>query len=441
MNYYRTRFVLVAIVLLFALGFGATRMAAQADFQSSPNITPEVFLPVIVNSGHGTPGPTFTPTLTPTATPSLTPTPTATPCATLAGVLEADLSLQSGCSYLVTGNLLVSQGVTLNVPGNVAVKFMSEKYLRVDGAIIADGDLGHEVVFTSSDENLRWDGIRITSSSGHSSRIAHAIIEYAGFSESAIPVPALSVEGARPILEEIVFRYNRHPFALHSDFQYSVVITDGITLSGGQVYSNTAYALLGSDNNVINGVEFVTNTLDGGSVLLVCAGSTIVNSRFVDNQGLAIDTIDCGQNQQALTTTIANNVFSGNQGAFLDRDKLASAVIFTNNEVFDNYGLVRNPDSLAPITGMDSAVLLGCKTRANENNIAGNRTKFAASVIPGVQPLEPYCEIDASGNWWGTADSTHMANILYDYYDDFELPKIVFSPIRLAPVPNIGPFP
>ncbi|MHA2226220.1 MAG: hypothetical protein ACXAC8_13510, partial [Candidatus Hodarchaeales archaeon] len=41
--------------------------------------------------------------------------------------------------------------------------------------------------------------------------------------------------------------------------------------------------------------------------------------------------------------------------------------------------------------------------------------------------------IDASHNWWGSTNATWVGEKIYDYYDDFNKPKIIYEPFLVNP--------
>jgi len=56
----------------------------------------------------------------------------------------------AGSPYIVTGNALVINGVTLTIEPGVVVKFDSTKALQVDGELIANGTAQNRITFTST---------------------------------------------------------------------------------------------------------------------------------------------------------------------------------------------------------------------------------------------------------------------------------------------------
>lgn len=78
---------------------------------------------------------------------------------------------------------MIAQGVTLTINPGVTVQFNENQTLIVEGAIVADGDAGSEITFTSSANKPAkgdWGTIRFNSTTGVGSLFDHVIIEYGG---------------------------------------------------------------------------------------------------------------------------------------------------------------------------------------------------------------------------------------------------------------------
>ena len=56
----------------------------------------------------------------------------------------------------------------------------------------------------------------------------------------------------------------------------------------------------------------------------------------------------------------------------------------------------------------------------NQNNIYQNSNYFVK--------LASTSDTNATNNWWGTTDTTVISQSIYDFYDDFNLGKIIFNP-------------
>ena len=87
----------------------------------------------------------------------------------------------SGEPYVITTNLIVSNGVTLTLKAGTTLKFASGVRLQVNGTLKVEGTEANPVTFTSNSASPAardWNGIRIDSDATNVV-IDHAVIEYA----------------------------------------------------------------------------------------------------------------------------------------------------------------------------------------------------------------------------------------------------------------------
>jgi len=71
--------------------------------------------------------------------------------------------------YIVTGNILVNEGITLTIEPGVIVKFDSDTYIKMEGTLTAVGTINSYITFqsnASSPDKSDWEGIRIRSTGG-----------------------------------------------------------------------------------------------------------------------------------------------------------------------------------------------------------------------------------------------------------------------------------
>ena len=108
----------------------------------------------------------------------------------VSGVIGEDTVWESGKEYVVTGDVIVEQGVTLTIQPDVVVKLAHERAdeyygITVEGTLVADGgDSTTAILFTSdAPEWARkpgdWRGIEVEASSDSSSVIRYCRIAYA----------------------------------------------------------------------------------------------------------------------------------------------------------------------------------------------------------------------------------------------------------------------
>ena len=110
----------------------------------------------------------------------------------VSGALSSDTTWSLADSpFTVTGNVLVPNGVTLTIEAGVTVRINSEKYLKVQGSLIAIGTESSKITFTSNESSPAkgdWDKIWLASTStlfdGSDNYVSgtifnHCIISYA----------------------------------------------------------------------------------------------------------------------------------------------------------------------------------------------------------------------------------------------------------------------
>jgi predicted outer membrane repeat protein len=127
-------------------------------------------------------------------------------------MLVADTTWSPACGpYVVTGNLLVPNGVTLTVEAGTTVRFAGGTALQVDGILQAQGVADAMVTFTSNLGGAPGDWgyilLRETVAPQPFDDLDFVLIEYAG-GVSITNNAALRVDGAWPGLHDITVRHS-----------------------------------------------------------------------------------------------------------------------------------------------------------------------------------------------------------------------------------------
>ena len=100
-------------------------------------------------------------------TPSVTPT-SSTVSTEVSGKITSDTKWKKENSpYLVTGNILVNEGITLTIEEGVTIKLEEGKTLQIEGQIVARGKEGKEIIFTTSSkkDDDYWNYIYLSNTS------------------------------------------------------------------------------------------------------------------------------------------------------------------------------------------------------------------------------------------------------------------------------------
>jgi len=66
------------------------------------------------------------------------------------------------------------------------------------------------------------------------------------------------------------------------------------------------------------------------------------------------------------------------------------------------------------------------------NNIYGNTASIQLS-LPATR------DINATSNWWGTTETAEIDRLIHDFYDDFDLGKVNYTPFLTEPNPQAEP--
>jgi len=100
----------------------------------------------------------------------------------LNGLVTSNMTLTPDKSYLVTGNLLVTNNATLTIMPGTTIKLQAGATIAASGGkIIAVGTSSQKITFTSSNPPQYWGSISIA---GTSSEFTYCIFEYGGVSSA-----------------------------------------------------------------------------------------------------------------------------------------------------------------------------------------------------------------------------------------------------------------
>jgi len=255
----------------------------------------------------------------------------------------------AGSPYLVTGDLTVPSGQSLEIGAGVEVNFQGHYRFTVNGDLRAVGTEDAMIVFTAANHTSGWAGLRIdTPNTVH---LSYCRLEY-GFASGDYPDMhggAMALLSSDAEVDGCVFADN-------------ATDTDGM---GGAVYAynttatvfrncsflrNHAYGeggaikFSGDGNGKVEDCSFIENSTDygGGAIsFYMVSGTTLRGSSFSRNStnysnGGALQTLGSGN-----TLYVVNCSFNGNRAVSGDGGGASLAytdAYFVNTIMYDNPG-------------------------------------------------------------------------------------------------------
>jgi hypothetical protein len=282
--------------------------------------------------------------------------------------------------YIVTGNILVDEGVTLTIKEGVEVQSQGTYYLMVKGTLAVQGNaenkvsiqLGSYIELQSDNNEISHANFTSTSLliKGNSNIVTDSLISSGTSSYGGIT---------------IMYGGNNHI--------KNTVIED--------IYSGASVSIQGSQGNKIESSVIRQNYSRNSSGIDLSGSNANQITRTVitghSGAGVRVN----GANNTITQTRILNNKY----GVFLSN---GSPNTITKSLIRDNYEAgIYEPSTSDTIT---------------ENVFLNNGKNIKASWGSGA--------IIAPDNYWGSATESEINDTIYDYYDDFNLMKVNYSPFH-----------
>jgi len=391
-----------------------------------------------------------------------------------------------GSPYIVIENVIVEPDVTLLIEPGVVVKFTNGTEMIIDGALIAQGNVTHRIIFTSNSTTPQpgdWGSIRFRNKSDDARCIIEwAIIQYANF--------GVFSESASPTIQNSIVRWNRYGI-------YG--IESGLSVINSTILENVGDGIYGQGRDAIWKIlnSNISSNWGYGICIVSSRGSsvTVDNCYTLNNRFIGIF-LNIGDSSGAV---ISNNrvLNNGSPEAGFPKDGVRahavywSSLLISDNTVFGNNGhgiyasighggsLLISDNTVSGNNGTGVFVNMdysgGCIVNLSKNIVSNNNgtgvylewkyyppARFVASeltviynnqsgIISNIGPVHrskifsnfPYDfvvvssgDVNATLNWWGTTNETVIKERIYDYHDDYNLGRVLYKPFLMPPVAN-----
>jgi len=336
-----------------------------------------------------------------------------------------------GSPYIVIANVIVEPYVYLTIDPGVLIKFKSGTSLILDGYLIAKGNSTHMIIFTSDSVTPlpgSWSAIVFR-------RDVRQTLEWVGIKFAST---GISVENGEICIA--------NSFIIQNNIGVSITGGSSVTIGNSSISHNTDNGLyvekwLSTTVTAIVNLERVSITYNGGAGVSVGRSciATVRQSAITRNNGDGIQSwLGTFENCYVLNSTIAEN--SGH-GLYQDEWSWTTWHIYGSTIAYNiGAGIYRQTDSY-PIYVRNSTIK-GNKNSGISGHIGGDvrYSNLYANVPYDFRNMEA-TDADVLNNWWDTTNETLIQGHIYDYYDDYNLGRVLFKPFLTAParVPDYIP--
>ena len=217
--------------------------------------------------------------------------------------------------YIITGNTMIDDGVTLTIEPGATIKFDGNYFLRIQGTLIAEGTLSDSILFTSnysSPSKGDWDKIEFQGSSDDSNCvIKYAIIEYA--------TTGIYINDASP---EVTNNTISHCSIGGISWMQGITDLRNNTIDDIGSQSGTGLYVSGNNSTTINISDNFFSNIRGDGIRLSNNNSCSIN---VSDNNISHVSVHIGRytagiyiSQSSSDIVITNNSISGSKNTYYD---------------------------------------------------------------------------------------------------------------------------
>lgn len=370
------------------------------------------------------------------------------------GIIKQDtVWTKAGSPYILTGPVAVKNGVTLTIdPGvSVNINFFS---LQVNGSLVARGTDAYPIdiyngTITFTAVSSGWNEQTGSGCIIEKANLHQITDQYGNYNDASsiiingsspklannINIDYLTVSGGSPIIS------NNNIGNLEIDGGVAYILENiiwGVSLRGGSP--------LISGNSIGTGINCYGMDLGVGSPIIWNNSITVPGGTDVSVISLAFSGQVIVSNNKIIggSTGVTQGLWGRTSGPYYTAYglRVQGNAVVSNNIIFNctvASMILSSGDGVADIKVLNNTLSgTGIQIKGqvlasiNGNNIQG-----------GLTLKEPASNnVDASSNWWGTVDSSAIAELIVDSNDNYNLGTVTFSPFLTAPnslaVPDVN---
>jgi hypothetical protein len=331
------------------------------------------------------------------------------------GIITSNQTWTRDKIYVVTGNILVPNGVTLTIEPGTVISYTDKAFIQIDGTLIASGTVSSPIVFMGGGCGIRFTDTSqdYDPSTGTGSVIAYTHIGQIP-QDGCYGHAAIEVNNASPLIMHNVINPSGTSGASYCCVTGIVAYNTASTISYNEIYGAGYIALSANGNptvehNIIrdsgysqncvvsiNGGVFRNNVLRNNSYgeLALCPSNTLVEGNLLYENGNTAILLGSG------SIIRYNTLLRYGVGIFIGGYMTTT---ITNNNFLDNF------------TGGNE---WGGGCHYNHYNILV--TNGCCGVYCGSDnyPTSPFT-ITAQNNYWNSTEPNQISGWIRDRNDDF----------------------
>jgi len=341
----------------------------------------------------------------------------------IGGIIWSDETWTNDYLYIVTSNSLVDEGVTLTIEAGTRIQFCVDKYLRIDGCLVAIGTEDSMIVFTSNAQNPApgdWGGIRI----GYPDTVKYAEVAFG---------EGIKTSGGSYIA------YNW----IHDNTDPSY-LGGGVWLKGNSVVEYNLIQRCGAGHGSGGGIALGGFAYDG------VVGGVIRYNIIEESSGYPyVGGIYIGNSSPSDSLIISHNVIRNNYsanmnnytgGIYFNMSYVSDLISITNNTLYGNgnaitFSSTGSSNNFFPVIKNNTIIFnkYGIRKICNRGNITISNSNILHQSEYNIYNGGS-SNISATHNYWGTTSTDSIDTWIWDYYDDFDLGKVLYQPFETIPI-------